>query len=140
MYSEIVIVGILIAVIYSEISGYSTGGLVAPVYLALNVKDPWRIAFSLLIVLAVWGADQLIGKFLILYGKRLFAVNVVLTFVLSWLVGAIGVFPFGIRVIGYIVPALIVRDLERQGFVKTGLSIGICTALCVLALLWVGML
>ena len=140
MYSKIVIVGVLIAVLYSEITGLSTGGLVAPVYLALNLTDPWRIAFSLLIILAVWGADRLIGKFLILYGRRLFAVNVVLTFALSWLVGAVGIFPFGIRVIGYIVPALIVRDLERQGFAKTGLALGICTALCALALLWVGML
>ena len=140
MYSEIVIVGILIAILYSEISGYSTGGMVAPVYLALNLKDPWRIAFSFLVVLLVWAADKLIGKFLILYGRRLFAVNVVLSFLFSWLIGAIGVFPFGIRVIGYLVPALIVRDLERQGVVKTGLSLGIVTALCALALLWVGML
>ena len=140
MYSEIVIVGILIAILYSEISGYSTGGMVAPVYLALNLKDPWRIAFSLLVVLLVCACDKLIGKFLILYGRRLFAVNVVLSFLFSFLIGAIGIFPFGIRVIGYLVPALIVRDLERQGVVKTGLSIGIVTALCALALLWVGML
>ncbi len=140
MYSEIVIVGILIAILYSEISGYSTGGMVAPVYLALNLKDPWRIVFSLLVVLLVWACDKLIGKFLILYGRRLFAVNVVLSFLFSFLIGAIGIFPFGIRVIGYLVPALIVRDLERQGVVKTGLSIGIVTALCALALLWVGML
>lgn len=140
MYNEIVIAGILISIIYSEISGYSTGGMVAPVYLALNLKDPWRIAFSLLVVLLVWGADRLIGKFLILYGRRLFAVNVVLSFFFSLLIGASGIFPFGIRVIGYLVPALIVRDLERQGAVKTGLSVGIVTALCALALLWVGML
>ncbi len=140
MYNEIVIAGILIAIMYSEISGYSTGGMVAPVYLALNLKDPWRIAFSLLVVLLVWGADRLIGKFLILYGRRLFAVNVVLSFLFSLLIGAAGIFPFGIRVIGYLVPALIVRDLERQGAVKTGLSVGIVTALCALALLWVGML
>ena len=31
MYSKIVIVGVLIAVLYSEITGLSTGGLVAPV-------------------------------------------------------------------------------------------------------------
>lgn len=140
MYNEIVIAGILISIIYSEISGYSTGGMVAPVYLALNLKDPWRIAFSLLVVLLVWGADRLIGKFLILYGRRLFAVNVVLSFFFSLLIGASGIFPFGIRVIGYLVPALIVRDLERQGAVKTGLSVGIVTAFCALALLWVGML
>ena len=100
MYSEIVIVGILIAILYSEISGYSTGGMVAPVYLALNLKDPWRIVFSLLVVLLVWACDKLIGKFLILYGRRLFAVNVVLSFLFSFLIGAIGIFPFGIRVIG----------------------------------------
>ena len=140
MYSEIVIIGILIAVIWSEISGYSTGGLVTPVYLALNIKDPLRIAYTLLIILAVWGLDKLLGRFLILYGKRLFAVNVFLGFLLAWLFGAVGIMPFGIRMIGYIVPALAVRDLERQGPVKTAVSAGTVTAFCVLAMLWTGML
>ena len=140
MYSEIVVVGILIAVIYSEITGLSTGGLVAPVYFALSLADPLRILYSLLIVLAVYGLDKLLGRYLILYGRRLFAVNVVLGFVLTAIVGASGILPYGIRMIGYIVPALIVRDLDRQGFAKTGLSMGIVTALCALCLLWVGML
>ena len=140
MYSEVVIVGILFAVIYSELTGLSTGGMVAPVYLALSIKDPWRIACTLAVILAVYGLDKLLGRFLILYGRRLFAVNVVLSFVLSWLIGVSGLFPFGVRVIGYIVPALVVRDLERQGFVKTAISMGTVTALCVLALLWTGML
>ena len=140
MYSEVVIVGILFAVIYSELTGLSTGGMVAPVYLALSIKDPWRILCTLAVILAVYGLDKLLGRFLILYGRRLFAVNVVLSFALSWLIGVSGVFPFGVRVIGYIVPALVVRDLERQGFVKTALSMGTVTALCVLALLWTGML
>jgi len=140
MYSEIVVVGILIAVIYSEITGLSTGGLVAPVYFALSLADPLRILYSLLIVLAVYGLDKLLGRYLILYGRRLFAVNVVLGFVLTAIVGASGILPYGVRMIGYIVPALIVRDLDRQGFAKTGLSMGIVTALCALCLLWVGML
>ena len=140
MYSKIVIVGVLIAVLYSEITGLSTGGLVAPVYLALSLNDPWRIAYSLLIVLGVYGLDKLLGRYLILYGRRLFAVNVVLSFALTWLVGSLGVLPFGIRVIGYLVPALLARDLQRQGFVKTGISLAAVTALCALCLLWVGML
>ena len=140
MYSEIVIAGVLIAVLYTELTGLSTGGMVAPVYFALSLKDPWRIAYTLLVVLAVYGADKLLGRFWILYGRRLFAVNVVLGFFLTWLIGSTGLIPFGVRVIGYIVPALIVRDLERQGFVKTALSMGTVTALCALCLLWVGML
>ena len=140
MYSEVVIIGILIAVIYSEITGLSTGGMVAPVYFALSLTDPLRIAYTLLIILAVYGLDKLLGRFLILYGRRLFAVNVVLGLGLSLLIGAAGILPGGIRMIGYIVPALMVRDLERQGFVKTGISLGTVTALCALCLMWVGML
>ena len=140
MYSKIVIVGVLIAVLYSEITGLSTGGLVAPVYFALSLNDPWRIAYSLLIVLGVYGLDKLLSRFLILYGRRLFAVNVVLSFALAYLAGLSGLLPFGVRVIGYLVPALLVRDLQRQGFVKTGVSLAAVTALCALCLLWVGML
>ena len=140
MYSKIVIVGVLIAVLYSEITGLSTGGLVAPVYFALSLSDPWRIGYTLAIILGVYGLDRLLSRFLILYGRRLFAVNVILSFALTYLVGLSGVLPFGIRIIGYLVPALIVRDLQRQGFVKTGISLGAVTALCALCLLWVGML
>ena len=140
MYSKIVIVGVLIAVLYSAITGLSTGGLVAPVYFALSLKDPWRIGYTLAIILVVYGLDRLLSRFLILYGRRLFAVNVILSFALTYLVGLSGVLPFGIRIIGYLVPALIVRDLQRQGFVKTGISLGAVTALCALCLLWVGML
>ena len=140
MYSEIVIVGILIAVLYSEVTGLSTGGLVAPVYFALSLTDPWRILYTLAIIAAVWGLDKLLGRYLILYGRRLFAVNVVLSFLLTWLIGITGLLPLGIRVIGYIVPALLVRDLERQGPVKTAISLTTVTALCALCLLWVGML
>ncbi|MBP3729755.1 MAG: poly-gamma-glutamate biosynthesis protein PgsC/CapC [Lachnospiraceae bacterium] len=140
MYSEIVIVGILIAVLYSEVTGLSTGGLVAPVYFALSLTDPWRIVYTLGIILAVWGLDKLLGRYLILYGRRLFAVNVVLSFLLTWLIGLTGLLPLGIRLIGYIVPALLVRDLERQGPVKTAISLTTVTALCALCLLWVGML
>jgi len=38
------------------------------------------------------------------------------------------------------VPALMVRDLQRQGFVKTLISLAAVTGLCALCLLWVGML
>ena len=95
---------------------------------------------TLAIILGVYGLDRLLSRFLILYGRRLFAVNVILSFALTYLVGLSGVLPFGIRIIGYLVPALIVRDLQRQGFVKTGISLGAVTALCALCLMWVGML
>ena len=71
---------------------------------------------------------------------ELFAVNVVLGLGLSLLIGAAGILPGGIRMIGYIVPALLVRDLQKQGFAKTGVSLGIVAGLCALCLLWFGVL
>lgn len=140
MYTEIVVIGILLAVIYFEVTELSPGGLVTPVYLALCLTSPLRIAYTLLIVLASYGIVRLLGRFWILFGKRLFAVTVIVSFLLSLLLEGSGVFPVGIRMIGYVVPALIVRDLGRQGFAKTGLSMGIVTALCALVLLWMGVL
>ena len=140
MYTEIVAVGILLAVLYAEITHYSPGGLVTPVYFALCLSQPVRIAYTLLIVLAVYGLDKLLGRFWILYGRRLFAVNVVLGLGLSFLIGSTGLLPGGIRMIGYIVPALLVRDLQKQGFAKTGVSLGIVAGLCALCLLWFGVL
>ena len=137
MYTEIVAVGILLAVLYAEITHYSPGGLVTPVYFALCLSQPVRIAYTLLIVLAVYGLDKLLGRFWILYGRRLFAVN---GLGLSLLIGAAGILPGGIRMIGYIVPALLVRDLQKQGFAKTGVSLGIVAGLCALCLLWFGVL
>ena len=45
-----------------------------------------------------------------------------------------------IAVVSLLVSHYLVRDLQRQGFVKTGISLLSVTALCALCLLWVGML
>ena len=61
-------------------------------------------------------------------------VLLLLTFFFSWIAGALG---FSIPVIGVILPGLLAREFDRQGFVSTGLSLAIttgATVLCVLAL------
>lgn len=140
MYTELVVVGILLAILYYECTQLSPGGLVTPIYIALCMATPVRILYTVLVVGLTWGVMRLLSRFWILYGKRFFAVSVVVSFLLDGLLGATRVVPAGIQVIGYIVPALIVRDLDRQGPVKTGLSMGIVTLLCVLPLLWLGVL
>lgn len=140
MYTELVVAGILLAMLYYECTQLSPGGLVTPVYLALCLTTPVRIVHTLVIVALTWGVMRLLSRFWILYGKRYFAISVVVSFLLDWLLGAAMVAPAGIRAIGYIVPALMVRDVERQGLVKTGLSVGIAVGLCTLPMLWAGVL
>lgn len=138
MYSEIVVAGIILAVIYYEITQLSPGGLVTPAYMALCLMSPVRIIYTAVIVVVSWLILHLVSRFWIIYGKRRFTLAVLLTFMLDFIIGEIGIFPFGIQAIGYVVPAMIVRDVDKQGAVKTGLSIGIVTGVLALFMLWFG--
>jgi len=140
MYTELVVAGILLAMLYYECTKLSPGGLVTPVYIALCLTTPVRILYTALIVSLTWLVMRLLSRFWILYGKRYFAISVAVAFLLNGLLGATRVVPIGIQAIGYIVPALMVRDIERQGPVKTVVSLGIVTGLCTLPMLWAGVL
>lgn len=135
-----VVAGILLAALYYECTQFSPGGLVTPVYIALCLTEPVRLLYTAVVVALAWCALRILSRFWILYGKRLFAIAVALTFLLDALLGMTGTFPAGIRAIGYIVPALLVRDIDRQGLLKTGLSLGAVTGLCALMMLWLGVL
>lgn len=140
MYHEIVAAGILLALFYYELTHLSPGGLVTPAYCALCLTSPLRIAYTAVLVTVTWLILRGLSAVWIVYGKRRFALAVVITFLLDWLLGGLGIFSFGIRAIGYIVPALLVRDLEKQGFKRTGLSLGVVTGLLALLMLWFGVL
>lgn len=140
MYTQMVVAGILLAILYYECTRLSPGGLVTPIYIALCLATPVRIAHTALVVGLTWAVMELLSRVWILYGKRSFALSVVVSFLLDALLGVTGVLPVGIRAIGYVVPALLVRDLQRQGVGKTLISTGIVTGLCAIVLLWVGVL
>lgn len=140
MYGEIVVAGVLLAMLYYEWTGYSPGGLVTAAYLALCLTTPVRIFYTLVIVLITYGLLRLLSHVWIIFGRRQFVIAVLITFLLDFVLSVGGLFPFGIRAIGYVVPALLVRDLERQGILATGISLGIVTALLALVMMWAGAL
>ncbi len=55
MYYDIVVLGVVISVLFSELTQLSPAGLVVPGYIALNLKSPERIFYTLLIALLTWG-------------------------------------------------------------------------------------
>lgn len=140
MYSEIIVAGILLALLYYELTRFSPGGLVTPAYFAVSLTAPVRMGYTILIVFVTWLILKAMSYVWIIYGKRRFALAVVIVFLLNYLFGQTGVFPFGIQTIGYVVPALIVRDMEKQGVAATGVSLGIVTGLLALFMMWFGVL
>lgn len=114
--------GIVISILFYEITGISPGGIVVPGYIALFLDQPERIGITLFLSIITLGFVNILSEYTILYGKRKFAIMVIVSFVLKSLFkGVIDYLsiPFGVASIGYIVPGLLAREMDRQGVIRT---------------------
>lgn len=135
MYNETILLGVLISLIFTEFTGLSAG-LIVPGYLALSLHSPLRIGYTLVVAAAAVGLCRVLARYVILYGRRRFALLLVLTYLLSLGLDWLGVLPASI--IGTVLPGLIAREFDRQGFRDTLLSLAATTAATALVLLALG--
>lgn len=115
--------GIALNLLFTEVFGLMSGGLVVPGYLALHLTQPAR----LLATIAVGGATFATVRYgfmrlVILYGRRRFGITILTGFVLHGLYTlalSSAPVPADLRVVGYIVPGLIANTALAQGFWAT---------------------
>lgn len=132
MSVECVLIGVFISLIFYECTRVSPGGVIVPAYLALHFSRPLDIALTVGVMLAAYALLRLLDSFLLLYGRRRFAVALGLTFLLGACISGLGL--TGASVVGYLLPGIAVRDMERQGVFKT--LAAMLTVLCLLALIY----
>lgn len=120
---ELPFLGVLLSLAFAWATGVYPGGIIVPSYLVLFLREPERIAGTLLAALLTLAAYRLASRWLILFGRRRFAF-VVLVGAL-WAAAGSGVIPIlfpasvEYRVIGWVIPGLISHHMERQGAVVT---------------------
>jgi len=118
MTLETLVIGLILALLWAELTDISPGGLIVPGYFALYMGEPWRIAATLVIALASLAAYKALAGRLILFGRRRFVLLVLLGAVLSeiWLLAAPSLFaaPAGLRAVGLIIPGILASSLARQ--------------------------
>ena len=134
--NEIVFGGIAAAVLFTELTDISPGGLIVPAYLALYIYAPERIAATVLLALLCMGVVRLCSRWMILYGRRRYFLFLAVGMLVKMALGMSGTGAIG--TIGYLVPGLLGRDMERQGIVKTLSAATIVTLLIVLARIRLG--
>lgn len=142
MLQQAIGLSIILGFISTELLGLFTGGLVSAGYLAFFLEQPYRVASTLLLSLAVYGLTKLIGKAVILYGRRRFMLTVILGILLGWVYESHAYYLNGIsqdlRIIGYMIPGLLANDMCKQGMWRTVLMAMVC-ALLIRLILTVGM-
>lgn len=123
MSDELIIFGVLASMVFLELTQISPGGIIVPGYIALLLDDPVRVAITIALSMVTWGVVRLLSEVVILFGRRHFAVCVVVSFLLRYLTGLAASeanLPVSTAlVIGYLVPGILAHEIDRQGAVKT---------------------
>jgi poly-gamma-glutamate biosynthesis protein PgsC/CapC len=128
-----ILMGLAVALLWTEIVGILPGGIIVPAYLALYVGEPWRIAATVAAALLAVALYRLLSRWLLLFGRRrfvfmLFAGGLIgQGWILLWprLLAASA----DLRVIGWVIPGLLANTLVRQKIVPTLASLAAATAL-----------
>lgn len=132
------ILGIVISLLFYELTGISPSGLIVAGYFALNFNSPHRIVYTFGVVVLTWGIAKILSNFMILYGRRRFAVMIILSFVINVLIIRSGLLNQTPGIIGKIVPGIIALEWERQGILKSTLALGVVVILILLVIMGLG--
>ena len=132
--TEYMFFGIVTALIFMEITGISPGGVIVPAYCAMYLYEPRRLGSTIVLAMICMMAVRLLSSFMILYGRRRFAffllTGIVIKVVLDALYATFG-YAGGLSIysIGFLIPGLLAKDMEKQGITKTLLSLTVVSCI-----------
>lgn len=134
-----IIAGIIIGLIFTELTGLSPGGIIVPGYLALFLKFPPEIIITGISAIIIMLIIKLISHHFFLFGRRRYALCLLMGILLKLGIeyfspGLIQSLSYsghitGIKLIGWLIPGIIANDMYKQGIKRTVLGAATVTSL-----------
>ena len=127
MINEIMILGIILSIVFYEITEISPGGLIVPVYFALYLNNPTKIFFTIFISIITYLLLKFLSNHAIIYGRRRFTLCIILSFLIKTLLKYFNlhilhdneIYLFNIAIVGIIIPGILAQEMDRNGIIKT---------------------
>ena len=124
LIAEAIGLGLVASLLFTEAVGFAAGGFVVPGYIALFLDHPLRLLGTVIAAVAAFACLKVVGRFLIIYGRRSLVLAVLLCFTFGHLTSRIpdlGILPgdYEFAAIGYIIPGLLAYWMSRQGIFRT---------------------
>lgn len=123
MIYETLLIGIIVAIIYTEILETYPGGIIVPAYVALHLDHPWRVVMTTAIAFSSLFVYRLLSRHFILFGKRRFVTlvltGVLLSQTLYLLSTNTSIASNDHLVVGWLIPGLLANNLEKQRWLPT---------------------
>ena len=132
MTIESAFIGLVVATLFTELTGLYPGGIIVPGYLALFVNQPLRLAGTLVVALLAWAVYRAMCRVFVVFGRRRFLLLILLGG--AWALLGYRIVPLAwpasleLRAIGWVIPGLIANTFERQGLLPTVAAMGIAAA------------
>ena len=138
------VIGMVLSVCLYEKSHLTTGSIVVPGFLGINIFEPALVIFSILnAIFCFWLVHRLVPRFCLMRAKSKFDLLIITSVSLRFTLDFCGSLQLPIAFIadslggmGYVIPGLIAHDMSRNGVAKTSLNaLGISAVVggCVLA-------
>jgi poly-gamma-glutamate biosynthesis protein PgsC/CapC len=127
------IVGLAVALLFTEIFGLLPGGIIVPAFVALYLDQPLRVLATILAALLSLACYKFLGRYVLLFGRRRFVALILLGgffgqfWALLW--PHLGSLSLDLRVVGWIIPGLLANNLERQKIIPTLASLATASVL-----------
>ena len=128
-----IIAGIIISLIFTELTGLSPGGIIVPGYMALFLHKPAEILLTVICAAGVMVLAKLASRFFFFFGRRRYAFCLLLGILLKLGIeyfspgfsgSSFNVFPVSetfsnMRIIGWLIPGIFASDMYKQGIPRT---------------------
>lgn len=127
MANDIIIFGIILSIIFYEITEISPGGLIVPAYIAFYINMPQRIIITIIAGILTFLIVKFISNHTIIYGRRKFALCIMISFMVRlilkyfniYIVNEYEIYILGGSVIGVIIPGIMAQEMDRHGIIRT---------------------
>lgn len=122
--NELAVLALLVSLIFTEFTNLLPGGIIVPFYFALYLDDPVKIIATVVSSLIAVGVMKILSRYTILYGRRKFAMYLIIgileKIVFTYLYFGNSYMFYNLSMtIGYLVPGILGREMEKQGILKT---------------------
>lgn len=133
----ILIIGILVSIIFYELTDISPGGIIVPGLLVMHLQSIEKVMFTVIISLLTFLIVKFLSKYFLVFGKRRFVLMIIVSLILSiifeLITHALSGYLISVSLVGYTIAGLIANDFYKQGIKKTLPALAICV--CILELI-----
>ena len=131
MIQNILTLGVIISIVFYEITEISPGGLIVPAYFALYLDDPLKLSVTAGISLLTLLLLKLLSRYTILYGRRRFAVCIIVSFIIKMILQYANLhvlhvhqlYFLNVHSIGIIIPGILAQEFDRNGIPRTSAAL-----------------